>query len=125
MKKLILIIVFLCVGVEGFGWKPDKWTMQDNILQGSLITLNYIDTLQTFYFLSKGKKESNPILGIKPSRKRIYLYDFITMSLHASIAYALPKKYNLRTIWQSIYIGVVSKTIYSNCLIRSGFHIKF
>ena len=74
MKKLIILLILL-VPLKSFAWKPDKWTMQDIILEGSFLTLLFIDCKQTHWISHSNKfKESNFILGENPSDIKINSY---------------------------------------------------
>ena len=71
MKKLIFIIIFLCVGVKGFGnplqclWykynEDDHWNKADTLYQSIFVGLMLIDWKQTHDVI--GKKETVHIGG--------------------------------------------------------------
>lgn len=123
MKKIIISLMFVFVSSSVFAYDyKNNWSIQDTILQSSLVTLLYIDCQQTKWISkTKGHKEANPFLGENPSNKKINLYFISYGILHTGVSYILPsviriknQSFYLRTIWQSIYIGMeLNATIYN------------
>lgn len=131
MKKIILVVVLVVVGSQGFGnplqfmWQNenDKWDIQDSILQTLVIGSIFIDMAQTNYGLENGCTEENPILGKQPSKFKFYAYNISVMATHTILSYSLPKR--CRNIFQSIYFGIEIGVITSNYYTVGGFHLKF
>jgi hypothetical protein len=78
--------------------------------------------METIYTLNSNPNviESNPFLNARPSQKELILFSYGMFIGHTVITYFIPKKYNLRTIWQSITIGSKGATIYKNFTIMTS-----
>jgi len=123
MKKYIIclecVAVILSMSSMAFS---DEWTLQDTILQVSIIGLIAVDWMQTLTFIEEdGYYETNPILGKYPSRGEVNVYCAASILITTGIAYILPKPY--RTIYQSIAIGVEMEAVKHNYQI--GVRINF
>jgi len=120
MKKLILIFI-LFIPINIFAW-PDKFDKQDILFQSSIFIMTQIDLMETIYTLNSNPNviESNPFLNARPSQKELILFSYGMFIGHTVITYFIPKKYNLRTIWQSITIGSKGATIYKNFTIMTS-----
>lgn len=119
MKKIILIL--LLISSPAFCYEHDPWTTQDTVLQLVYITTLSIDCLQTKSFIKEGRSESNPVLGKRPSQKKVNLFTLTIMSGHSAISFLLPKKY--RPYWQIFFIMEESCSIIYNY--KAGVKIKF
>jgi hypothetical protein len=88
------------------------WTWHDTALEATYFAVQAVDWMQTRSFLARGSLETNPILGERPTRAELLAYNAVTLTLHAAVAYALPKPY--REVWQVVSIGVESWQVGSN-----------
>ena len=124
MRYLIIILLLLAaIPAKSYAWF-DKPTVEDYILQTGFITVTSIDWMQTrFIATNENYDENNLILGYNPSLKKVNLYFISSIILHTSISFILPKKYYLRSAWQSIWIGIETKCTVQNYDI--GIKFKF
>jgi len=92
---LILLIIPSSVFAVEFFQPLDK---QDIILQSVLTGMICVDWMQTKSFRALNRRESNSILGERPSQDKIDTLIFAGIISHALVTYFLPKKHRIR--WQ-------------------------
>ena len=100
---------------------PFSW--YDYALETTFIGVTSMDWSQTQQIATHPHEyyETNFILGRHPSLNTVNIYFPSAMALHALVAYALPKPW--REVWQTMWIGVETYTVYTNETI--GLRIKF
>ena len=100
---------------------PFSW--YDYALETTFIGVTSMDWSQTQQIVAHPHEyyETNFILGRHPSLSTVNIYFPSAMALHALVAYALPKPW--REVWQTMWIGVETYTVYTNASI--GLRIKF
>ena len=100
---------------------PFSW--YDYALETTFIGVTSMDWSQTQQIAAHPQEyyETNFILGRHPSLNTVNIYFPSAMALHALVAYALPKPW--REVWQTMWIGVETYTVYTNASI--GLRIKF
>jgi hypothetical protein len=82
-----------------------SWTTLDYTLQATMIALSSVDWVLTHRNLNKPWfTETNPILGLHPSRGKVAGAFILTLSIHTIVAAVLPRPY--RTAWQAGAIGI-------------------
>lgn len=113
MRKIILLILLLpsIANAYTFG---DNWTKENTNLQAAFVAVAVADWGQTLCIANNPDRfyETNPLLGIHPSRGRVNTYFPIVIGLHTAVAVALPPTY--RRWWQLIWIGIETGTIMNN-----------
>ena len=116
-KLLSCFLVLSCLGCI----HTDPWTKTDKILEASYLTLHCVDWLQTRSADWTEFRETNPMLGVAPSKTRTDVYFFLTGILHPTITHILPQEY--RKYWQALTIGMEALVVGHNFSIgmRVGF----
>ncbi len=100
----------------------DPWTTQDTILEGLFLAQLAVDRAQTLDLKNHPDKyETNPMLGNRPTDRRINRHFLMVALLHPAISYALPK--NARTGFQFVSVTVEAYAIGNNFSI--GLRAKF
>ncbi len=100
-----------------------RWTAGDTALELTYLAVQTVDWMQTRHFLREGSTEANPILGERPTRGTLVAYNFAAMTLHAAVAYVLPRPW--RTVWQCVWIGAEAWTIGGNVRTHGALHVSF
>lgn len=118
MRKLIVIIGLLIAAQSA---SASDWTKADTTRQLIFTGLQIIDWAQTRQALDDGYIETNPLLGERPSARRIDGHSAFTTIANALISYALPPDY--RHVWQYVMIGMQASTVVRNYSI--GVRITF
>lgn len=108
-----------------------EWTWVDTTLELTYASVQFIDWMQTRYFLQNPvqrvgpytviHREGNPILGPNPSRAELAVWNIAALAAHAAIARALPNP--LRRIWQVAWIGIEGGVVAHNASVYGGFHL--
>lgn len=133
--KLILInitvvIIFILTSIMSC-YAFDKWTKQEIVIQGVVVTIHLIDWLQTLEIAGDDRfYETNPLLKRHPSEDEVHLYMGLSLLAKTGLVWVLPRDYTLwgmkikpRTITQSIFIGVSGNNAFRNH--RIGVRIRF
>lgn len=143
MKKIILVLMMVLVAVPAFAFERDPWTMQDTILEATVIGTFFVEYRQNIYAVTPKVKyynitiegdpyilkqettcfPQNPFLGRHPSKKRITSYFIATSIWHVAFAYAIPNPY--RQLFQCTTIFFESTILLKNYKIQGGWHINF
>ena len=91
-----------------------EWTSKDTALELTYLVFHVADWSQTKYIVShpENHRESNIILGERPSNAEINRYFILTGMLHVGIAYALPDKW--RQAFQIFTIGFEAGVVARN-----------
>lgn len=98
----------------------DRWTHTDTALQitfAGTLALDYLQTRQ----ITDLCREANPIIGECGDRVSPDVYFPAAFAGHALVAAALPQPY--RRIWQSVWVGAQTHTIYRNY--GAGYTFRF
>lgn len=92
-----------------------SWSTTDVMLQTSLAAIIVVDWSQTIAFTQQVQprydpyartyNESNPVLGVTPSRARVNTLIPAALLAHTAVAAVLPHG-PWRTVWQASWIGV-------------------
>jgi len=108
---MILIFLILVPGsLQAGTFEP--WSKQDIIFQGILTVLIVVDLEQTKKWDEYNLKETNSIIGAKPSKQTLDSFILLGIIAHTSIAYFLPPKF--RTNWQILFIGLETTAVRYN-----------
>lgn len=101
----------------------DAWSVEDKQREITYLTLHVIDWGQTIDIHKNPTlyHESNPVLGLHPSRSRIHSHFIVTGLLHVGLIHVLPSKY--RSIVQMITITTNTGSVLYNQNI--GLQISF
>ena len=107
------------------------WERKDKILWYSYLTLNVIDTGQTFDLIDKQRDigyihrknliETNPILGRNPGKKELLILKALTTTV---AYYILDKNPKHRTLTLGIMNGIYINTVHGNHEIGLRVNIK-
>tara|TARA_Y100001973_G_C5193564_1_gene332619 strand:+ start:94 stop:474 length:381 start_codon:yes stop_codon:yes gene_type:complete len=124
MKHLLctLLLVFSFSIYSDF----EDWESEDKLLWKSYITLNVIDTFQTFNLIDNQKDpnykniEANPILGDRPSKAELVI---LKLGINYMAYKVLDNNPTFRTATLGIMNGIYIKTIQNNHEI--GLRINF
>jgi len=113
MKRIILIIaITLPVSAYGVEW----FTPLDNhdiYWQTIYTAITCVDWAQTKSSMARGKrKETNPILGTKPSQHKIDTLIGAAIISHGLVTWVLPGEY--RQYWQWVFISIESVVVMRN-----------
>ena len=123
MKTIILAVYFTLASLYSNPALTDfkDWEQQDKRLWKSYITLNVIDTFQTFDLINKQKdrtyqyrhdlKETNPILGSHPKKGELVILKLVTNTLAYKV---LDNNPEARTITLALMNGIYIKTVANN-----------
>ena len=115
MKTIITTILLLLPIYAHCGFKD--WESKDKLLWKSYVSLNVIDTFQTFNLIDNQRHpkytniEANPLLGNRPTKT-----DLVLLKLGVNyIAYRiLDINPEHRTLMLGIMNGIYIKTVYDN-----------
>ena len=123
MKTMILALYFTLASLYSNPALTDweDWEQQDKRLWKSYITLNVIDTFQTFDLINKQKdrtyqyrhdlKETNPILGSHPRKGELVILKLVTNGIAYKV---LDNNPEARTITLALMNGIYIKTVANN-----------
>ena len=105
LKKIVTVLILMSL-LPLPVLASDSWTKEDTHRQMLSSVLLIIDWSQTHETTGKdsGFKESNPILGLNPSRERVNQYFAVVSIANLVISRMLPARE--REWFQSIVIGV-------------------
>jgi hypothetical protein len=70
----------------------DEWETTDTALEVAVSSLIYKDWQQTKQFVADGDRETNPVLGSRPSQERIDALIGLGYTAQLILAIILPKK---------------------------------
>ena len=100
----------------------DSWTTADNAREAVYLALVAVDWGQTLDLRHRADlQESNPVLGLHPSRSRVNSYFLANALLHPVIAHYLPGPW--RAAFQYVSLGVEVGAVSNNA--RLGIRITF
>ncbi len=113
---LLLFLVFLSSPAAA----RDPWTKTDTAFQLTWTAMKILDWSQTRRIAKEPGRfyEGNPILGDRPSVRKVDAYHAATLAGNWAIAYALPKPY--RRYWQVLSIGITGYCVTINFRIGLG-----
>lgn len=117
LAAISLLICLLFSGCASFDLRPDPWTRDQKIMQGTASLLNIIDWGQTLDIVDKPDQyyETNPYLGDHPSRGKVNRYFACSMAAKILTTHLLPS--NLRKYWLGSNIMV------SGYYVNNNYHI--
>lgn len=95
MKAAIVVAVMLAAGRTS---ALDPWTAGDAAMEAGFIAAVAVDWRQTHQALDAGHRELNPLLGARPSDRRLGLSVMGAALGHAAVSTLLPRKW--RRWWQ-------------------------
>lgn len=96
--RLVIILFVLCLATPCFAF--DDWSRQDIALQTIYSGLHIIDWGQTLDIARHPRmRETNYILGRRPSRGAINIYMGSTLVVNALVTHILPASH--RVYWQT------------------------
>lgn len=113
LLALILLIPAYCKA-DGF-WKHDPWTKEDTMREAAYLVLHVVDWGQTRNIVHRSNEdffEKNPIIGNRPSIKRVDSYFAFTAIAHVAVSYVLPRVW--REGFQYTTVGVQAGVVIQN-----------
>lgn len=106
------IIMALLLAIAAPVHAADPWSKSDITREAVYLVLHTIDWKQTRYASEHPDRfvEQNPILGERPSEKRIDTYFLTTALLHVSAVHFMPEKWRpaFQYFWIGVEVGAVS-----------------
>ena len=112
MKKiLIILLIYVYPAISQQIQKYGEFMLGQTIYT----ILHYIDYRQTLYTTKSGYYELNPILGRKPTKKKINTYFISSYLLNTVIGFLLYRNNkNYYRYYIAVWIGIKSTIVYHN-----------
>lgn len=101
-----------------------SWSRADTALEVTYATVAVVDWTQTAKIVKSGRRETNPILGERPSLRGVALYFPSMIAGHFLVSRLLPAG-KPRAIWQAFTIGMESEAVIHNVRVRVGFSVPW
>ena len=118
-SSLLRVILSILAGIFPIG--PAPWTATQVTMAVATASEIAVDWGQTRDALRRGSRETNPVLGARPSSGRLTAYNAFAISGVVVVGALLTP--SLRTAWFATLLVVQTACVIRNAIL--GFHIAF